>query len=93
MTNRLYRALKAHRHLRGERVFCAGLRQVGWHALRHTFGSRLAQEGASPKAVQELMGHSDPTTTLRYMHLAPTHHVEAINLLDRSTGDPTARAS
>jgi integrase len=104
MTNRLGAALKAHRHLRGERVFCnddgseltpgqmevalrtacrrAGLRQIGWHVLRHTFGSTLAQRGASPKAIQELMGHSDMVTTMRYMHLAPTHHVEAVALLD-----------
>ncbi len=104
MTNRLVAALKAHRHLRGERVFCnddgseltpgqmevalrtacrrAGLRQIGWHVLRHTFGSTLAQRGASPKAIQELMGHSDMVTTMRYMHLATTHHVEAVALLD-----------
>lgn len=115
LTDRLHRALKAHRHLRGERVFCddngtgltpaaaeaalkyackrADLRQIGWHVLRHTFGSRLAQEGASPKAIQELMGHSDLTTTLRYMHLAPAHHVEAINLLDSSTKTRAVRAS
>jgi len=108
MTIRLVAALKAHRHLRGERVFCnddgseltpgqmevtlrtacrrAGLRQIGWHVLRHTFGSTLAQRGASPKAIQELMGHSDMATTMRYMHLAPTHHVEAVALLDATEG-------
>jgi len=107
MTNRLVAALRGHRHLRGERIFCnadgseltpgqlevtlrtatrrAGLRAIGWHVLRHTFGSTLAQRGASPKAIQELMGHSDIVTTMRYMHLAPTHHVEAVALLD----DPT----
>ena len=104
LTNRAFASLKAHRHLRGERVFCnddgseltpgqmevalrtacrrAGLRQIGWHVLRHTFGSTLAQRGASPKVIQELMGHSDMVTTVRFMHLAPAHHVEAVALLD-----------
>lgn len=104
LTNRVVASLKAHRHLRGERIFCnedgseltpgqmevalrtacrrAGLRQIGWHVLRHTFGSTLAQRGAAPKAIQELMGHSDMSTTMRYMHLAPAHHVEAVALLD-----------
>lgn len=60
----------------------AGIRQIGWHVLRHTFASTLAQRGGTPKAIQELMGHSDMVTTMRYMHLAPAHHVEAIALLD-----------
>lgn len=49
------------------RVTCsrARIRQIGWHVLRHTFGSHLAQRGASPKAIQELMGHSDIATTMR----------------------------
>jgi integrase len=53
----------------------AGLEATGRvHVLRHTFGARLAIEGAPPKAIQELMGHSDLTTTLRYMHLTPQGH-------------------
>jgi integrase len=66
------------------RVLCtrARMRQIGWHVLRHTFGSHLAQRGASPKAIQELMGHSDIATTMRYMHLAPAQHREAIALLE-----------
>jgi len=69
------------------RAMCsrARLRQIGWHVLRHTFGSHLAQRGASLKAVQELMGHSEIATTMRYMHLAPAHHREAISLLEAVT--------
>jgi integrase len=58
------------------------------HILRHTFGARLAMSGAPPKAIQELMGHSDLTTTLRYMHLTPQATAEAIRRLDApATGD------
>ena len=40
-------------------------------------------QGASPKAIQELAGHQDLTTTQRYMHLSPAHKDAAIRLLDR----------
>ena len=35
------------------------------------------------KAIQELAGHQDITTTQRYMHLSPAHKDAAIRLLDR----------
>jgi len=38
--------------------------------------------GAAPKAIQELVGHSTLSMTLRYMHLAPSALREAIGLLD-----------
>jgi len=59
----------------------SGLRVVTWHILRHTFASHLAMAGAPMKAVQELMGHADITTTLRYAHLSPSTLRETINLL------------
>lgn len=36
----------------------AGLRQIGWHVLRHTFASHLAMRGAPLKAIQEVLGHA-----------------------------------
>jgi hypothetical protein len=53
------------------------------HILRHTFCSHLAMQGATAKAIQELAGHRDLTTTQRYMHLSPAHKEAAIRLLDR----------
>jgi integrase len=53
------------------------------HVLRHTFCSHLAMRGAPPKAIQELAGHEDLTTTLRYMHLTPVARESAIALLNR----------
>ena len=60
----------------------AGLRVITSHVLRHTFCSHLAMRGAAPKAIQELVGHSTLTMTLRYMHLAPSALREAVALLD-----------
>lgn len=59
------------------------------HALRHTFCSHLAMQGAPAKAIQELAGHMNLTTTLRYMHLSPAAKDAAVRLLDsRPTGEP-----
>ncbi len=47
----------------------------------------LAMQGATVKAIQELAGHQDITTTQRYMHLSPAHKDAAIRLLDRPPVD------
>jgi site-specific recombinase XerD len=54
----------------------------GVHILRHTFCSHLAMRGAPARAIQELAGHTDLTTTQRYMHLSPAALDSAIRLLD-----------
>jgi integrase len=59
-----------------------GVKKIGWHILRHTFASHLAMAGAPIKAIQELLGHSDIQTTMRYAHLTPSTLREAINLLE-----------
>jgi len=52
------------------------------HILRHTFCSHLAMRGAPARAIQEVAGHADLTTTQRYMHLSPAATEEVIRLLD-----------
>lgn len=60
----------------------AGLPNDGPHMLRHTFCSHLAMRGAPARAIQELAGHADLTTTQRYMHLTPAAIESAIPLLE-----------
>lgn len=38
------------------------------HSLRHGFATYLAEEGASPAAIQKLLGHESLSTTTRYVH-------------------------
>lgn len=49
-----------------------GLHDIRIHDLRHTFASMLVNTGHTLYAVQRLLGHSDPRTTMRYSHLWQT---------------------
>jgi len=70
----------------------AGLRELGWHTLRHSFASHLAMRGAALKAVQELMGHSTIEMTMRYAHLSPDVKKDAVRLLQMSRPHGTLTA-
>ena len=60
----------------------AHIGQSGVHRLRHTFCSHLVMRGAPARAIQELAGHQDLSTTQRYMHLSPAAIEGAIRLLE-----------
>ena len=46
-----------------------GLENFHFHMIRHTYTTNLLANGAAPKDVQELLGHSDITTTMgTYAH-------------------------
>lgn len=49
----------------------AGVREITFHELRHTFGTQMAAAGAPLRAIQEWMGHADASTTQIYAHYAP----------------------
>jgi len=55
----------------------AGLRQLRFHDLRHTFGTRMIAR-ADIRRVQEWMGHSDVQTTMKYLHYVPRHDDAAL---------------
>lgn len=49
----------------------AGVKVTGPHILRHTFASRLVQEGVSIYKVSKWLGHSSVRVTEIYAHLIP----------------------
>ena len=51
-----------------------GIREVRFHDLRHTFGTRMAAEGVPMRVLQEMMGHRDFKTTLIYADYSPSEH-------------------
>jgi integrase len=69
-TGNPYDASKLRRRFKSA-VRRAGVREVRFHDLRHTFGTRMAGVGAPMRTLQEWMGHADLTTTLRYADYSP----------------------
>jgi len=48
------------------------------HSLRHGFATYLAEEGASPVALQVLLGHSSLNTTTKYVHASEKFAEETV---------------
>ena len=71
----------------------AVLKHEGVHDLGLRFCSYLAMRGAPARAIQELAGHQDLTTTQRYMHLSPAALDAAIRLLDLANGESAPEAA
>lgn len=56
--------------------------RLNFHSLRHTTGSYLAAQGVHPKAIQEIMRHSDINLTMsRYTHLLSGAKQAAVNMM------------
>jgi len=74
----------------------AGLADVRFHDLRHTFASRLVQEGVPLYEVMSIMGHKSLDMVMRYAHLAPNYQdgaVQALNRFGHSLGTHDARTT
>ena len=64
-----------------------GFEGFHFHQLRHTYTSNLLANGAAPKDVQELLGHSDVSTTMNvYAHSTRDAKRKSVRLLDKVVG-------
>ena len=61
----------------------AGLEDVTFHDLRHTFASRLVMVRVDLPTVKELLGHKSIAMTLRYTHLSTDHKQRAVSALEQ----------
>lgn len=66
-------------------IFRRIMREAGMkgslHTLRHSYISDLMSNGAPPKWVQDVAGHSKIEMTMRYTHLAPSSQQQITNFL------------
>jgi len=57
-------------------------KQVSLHALRHSYATHLLEEGLNIVTLKDLLGHSNITTTMIYLHVAQCEHIQAHSPFD-----------
>src|SRR3989442_5077112 len=73
----------------------AGLIDLHFHDLRHTFASQFVMSGGDLYILKEILGHKSITMTQRYAHLSPTYKIKAIDRMNTlwAGATPQARTS
>src|SRR5437870_13037327 len=71
----------------------AGLIDLHFHDLRHTFASQFVMAGGDLYILKEILGHKSITMTQRYAHLSPTYKIKAIDRMNTLWAGATPQAS
>jgi integrase/recombinase XerD len=61
---------------------CKINKDVSIHSLRHAYATHLIEVGLKLRGVQELLGHSCPKTTARYVHMTDKCRDDRRSLID-----------
>jgi len=64
-------------------------KEVNLHSLRHSYATHLLEEGVNIVSLKELLGHSNITTTMIYLHVAQFEHVRPHSPFDSLYGRNT----
>src|SRR3989441_221367 len=60
----------------------AGLTDLHFHDLRHTFASQFMMSGGDLYILKEILGHKSLAMTTRYSHLSPAYKIKAIDRMN-----------
>jgi integrase len=66
----------------------AGLPDLGFHTLRHTFITRCAEAGVGLQVAQSLVGHMSAGVTRRYTHISDQARRAAVDLIGEKRTAP-----
>jgi site-specific recombinase XerD len=61
-------------------------KEVNLHSLRHSYATHLLEQGLNIVTLKDLLGHSDITTTMIYLHVAQCPFIKAHSPLDSLYG-------
>ena len=68
------------------------IKDFTFHCLRHTFATRLAQNGVDIYKVAKLLNHKDLKNTQRYSHHCPESLMVGVQILEKFDYNPTTMA-
>lgn len=82
--NNSFKEPRSYRKIFGNLLKKLKIKYIHFHALRHTFATRLIENKTDIKTISELLGHSSPTITISiYVHSEFATKRKAIKELDK----------